>query len=108
MTKQLVKSGIDRLAGGEVTLPQQRYGLVTAAHARASDGQSSRRILAEQLDIRCLFSPEHGLEGVAGAGDKVGSDTDKMTGLPVHSLYQHFGSSDVIPEAVLSGLDALI
>ena len=108
MTQLLLGTGIDRIAGGEVTLPQERYGLVTAAHARSSDGRSSRQILHERLNIRCLFSPEHGLEGVAGAGDKVSSDIDQMTGLPVHSLYQHFGSGDLIPEAVLSGLDALI
>lgn len=34
-----------------------------------------------------IFSPEHGFRGTADAGEKVGSYTDKATGIPIVSLY---------------------
>lgn len=104
----VVRSGIDRIMSGDVTLPQQRYGLVTAAHARTLDGTAGRKALAGRIELTGLFSPEHGLEGVAMAGDKVSSDTDRMTGLPVHSLYQTQGEQELLPPEVLDTLDAFI
>lgn len=108
MTTPHVLSGIDRVIAGQVTLPKQRYGLVTAAHARTLDGTSSRQALAEHVELTYLFSPEHGLEGVAMAGDKVSSDTDRMTGLPVQSLYQSHGADELIPQDVMGKVDAFI
>jgi uncharacterized protein YbbC (DUF1343 family) len=39
------------------------------------------------VDIRIIFGPEHGFRGTADAGEKVGSYTDKETGIQVVSLY---------------------
>jgi uncharacterized protein YbbC (DUF1343 family) len=38
------------------------------------------------IDIRAIFSPEHGFRGTADAGEKVGNYIDKQTGIPVISL----------------------
>ncbi len=83
-----VLSGIDRLARGHVSLPDQRYGLVTASSARTEEGLSSRALLHERYQITWLFSPEHGLDGTAKEGEDVASGRDRLTGLPVFSLYQ--------------------
>jgi uncharacterized protein YbbC (DUF1343 family) len=40
-----------------------------------------------KLDLRRLFSPEHGLAGSAAAGEAVSSARDAASGLPVVSLY---------------------
>lgn len=103
--KITVRTGLDRIADGEVKLPKQRYGFVTAAHARSADGQSARLILQDNL--RYLFSPEHGLDGAAPAGQKVQSSRDSLTGLPVHSLYQSMGE-ETIPGSISEELDAII
>lgn len=108
MEKQTVLSGIDRVAGDADLLPDLRYGLVTAAHARSLTGVSSRKLLAELKQIKYLFSPEHGLDGAAAAGAIVSDDKDSLTGLPVYSLYQsHAGGSD-IPGEILDQIDAFL
>ncbi|MDI9468708.1 MAG: DUF1343 domain-containing protein [Bacillota bacterium] len=101
-------NGIDRVVSGEVRLPDRRYGLVTAAHARTGEGRSSRLALGGHARIACLFSPEHGLDGVAGAGDSVGDSRDGLTGLPVYSLYRQQGQDELIPAATLDTIDAFL
>jgi len=39
------------------------------------------------VDIKRVFSPEHGFRGTADAGEEVESSTDKKTGLSIVSLY---------------------
>ena len=60
------------------------------------------------VDLRCLFGPEHGLRGSAQDMVGVGDDTDPTTGLPAVSLYgATFESLTPTPEQ-LSGLDVLL
>lgn len=103
-----VTLAIDKIQDKSFILPEQRYGLVTAAHARTSDGVSSRKVIQENCDLRYLFSPEHGLEGVAAAGKEVDSSVDAMTGLPVCSLYNHNPEKSAIPEEIAKEIDAFI
>ncbi|PIB28281.1 exo-beta-N-acetylmuramidase NamZ domain-containing protein [Maribacter sp. 4G9] len=44
-------------------------------------------LLTLDIDIKKVFSPEHGFRGKADAGEKVESGTDQQTGLPIVSLY---------------------
>lgn len=44
-------------------------------------------LLAQKVDVKRVFAPEHGFRGEAGPGDKVASGVDPKTGLPVISLY---------------------
>lgn len=39
------------------------------------------------VDIKLIFSPEHGFRGTADAGEKIGNYVDEKTGIPVISLY---------------------
>ena len=39
------------------------------------------------MNLRALFGPEHGVRGDFSAGDRVGDQVDKTTGIPVYSLY---------------------
>ncbi len=52
-----------------------------------------------------LFGPEHGLRGLAAAGEKVDGGTDAASGLPVVSLY---GARTKPTAEDLRGLDALV
>ena len=58
-----------------------------------------------KIAVKALFGPEHGIRGVAGAGETVGSSTDPKTGLPVHSLY---GATRHPTKAMLDGIDVLV
>ncbi len=82
-----------------------------------------------RVDLKALFSPEHGIRGRAQAGEYVPFEVDPGTGLPVYSLYgQHRAEGadqgarldeamrtfDIreegkVPEAgMLEGLDAMV
>lgn len=62
-------------------------------------------LLKLKVDIKKIFSPEHGFRGQADAGEKVGNSTDKNTGLPVISLY---GQHRKATAADLQDVDVLI
>jgi len=44
-------------------------------------------LLSRGIRVVKIFGPEHGFRGTAGAGEKVASDTDPATGIPIISLY---------------------
>jgi uncharacterized protein YbbC (DUF1343 family) len=44
-------------------------------------------LLSKGVNIKKIFSPEHGFRGTADAGEKVGHGIDAKTGLPLVSLY---------------------
>ncbi len=44
-------------------------------------------LLNDGIDVRAIFSPEHGFRGVADAGENVSSGIDEKTGIPIYSLY---------------------
>lgn len=62
-------------------------------------------LLAQNIEIVKVFTPEHGFRGAAGAGEKVDNEADKKTGLPIVSLY---GSSKKPKKADLTNVDILI
>ncbi|HEY0615014.1 MAG TPA: DUF1343 domain-containing protein [Candidatus Elarobacter sp.] len=58
-----------------------------------------------QIEVKALFGPEHGIRGVAGAGETVGSSADEKTGLPVYSLY---GATRHPSAQMLDGIGVLL
>lgn len=62
-------------------------------------------LLAQNINIVKIFTPEHGFRGAAGAGEKVDNEVDKKTGLPIISLY---GSSKKPKKSDLQDVDVLI
>ncbi len=44
-------------------------------------------LLDNGMDVRAIFSPEHGFRGNADAGELVASSVDPKTGVPILSLY---------------------
>ena len=44
-------------------------------------------LIANKVNVKLIFGPEHGFRGTADAGEKVGNYTDSKTGIPVVSLY---------------------
>jgi len=62
-------------------------------------------LLSVGVTVKKIFSPEHGFRGDIEAGELIGNYTDKVTGLPVISLY---GGSKKPKPADLSDVDVLI
>jgi len=62
-------------------------------------------LISLNLDVKKVFSPEHGFRGKADAGEMVKSGKDLKTGLPIVSLY---GNNKKPTKEQLAGLDVLI
>ncbi len=84
-----VETGLDLVASGDVALLRgKRLALLAHAASVAADGRHAIDVLrAAGLDLRCVFAPEHGLRGLAAAGETVGDGRDPGSGLRVVSLY---------------------
>ena len=71
---------IPQLKGKRVALFSNHTGMV-------GDKHTLDILLENGIDVRCIFSPEHGFRGTADAGEHVSSSKDPVTGVPIASLY---------------------
>ncbi len=88
-------------------LAGKRAGLITNPSGVNANLESTIDVLraAPNVKLAALFGPEHGVYGDVPAGEKIESQTDPRTGLPVHSLY---GKTHKPTPEMLKGLDALV
>ena len=83
-----VLTGIDVLErDGFKQLVGMKIGLVTNHTGVDSSGRATIDVLSKTPGVQmvALFSPEHGIRGVAD--EKVSDTKDEQTGLPIYSLY---------------------
>lgn len=64
-----------------------RIGLITNPTGVDHNFLPTSDLLREKFNLKMLFSPEHGVRGDAQAGEKVDFYTDRVTGLPVYTMY---------------------
>lgn len=102
-----VLNGIDVLKrDGFRQLRGRKVGLITNHTGIDRERNSTIDLLraAPEVELVCLFSPEHGIRGELDHG-KIGDTTDEKTGLPVFSLY---GERRTPSEQQLEGIDTLV
>jgi uncharacterized protein YbbC (DUF1343 family) len=98
--------GIDVLVREQFAiLKGRRVGLITNQTGRDRDGRTTIDLLhkAPGLTLVALFSPEHGIRGALD--EKVSDTQDKLTGLPIYSLY---GERRKPTAETLRGIDTLV
>ncbi|HYK19999.1 MAG TPA: exo-beta-N-acetylmuramidase NamZ domain-containing protein, partial [Pyrinomonadaceae bacterium] len=101
-----VLTGIDVLERDNFKpLAGMRLGLVTNHTGRDREGRLTIDVLnkAPGVKLVALFSPEHGIRGLAD--EKVSDSKDEATGLPIYSLY---GETRRPKPDQLKDLDALV
>src|SRR5215213_9432439 len=101
-----VLTGIDVLERDNFKqLGGMRLGLVTNHTGRNREGKQTIDVLSKAPGVKlvALFSPEHGIRGLAD--DKISDSKDEATGLPIYSLY---GESRRPKPEQLKDLDALV
>ena len=83
----------------------KRVGLITNQSGIDRQRRSTIDLLRGVADLTlvALYSPEHGIRGVAET--RVASTVDDKTGLPIHSLY---GDTDKPTPQMLEGIDVLV
>lgn len=103
-----VRLGIEVLLSDSLHLVRgKRVGLITNHTGTTPDGSSTIDLLhrAPGVTLAALFAPEHGLRGVAAAGERIASGVDSATGVPIHSLY---GETRVPTPEMLQDIDVLV
>src|SRR3989440_4486558 len=83
----------------------KRVGLITNQSGIDRQRRTTIDLLRamRELTLVALYSPEHGIRGVAET--RVASSVDEKTGLPIHSLY---GDADKPTPQMLEGIDVLV
>ncbi len=108
LAKEAFKLGSEVLMTSERHLLQgKRVGLVTNQSGVNSAGKSTIDLFSESGDINlvALYGPEHGIDGLAAAGEYVESYIHELLSIPVYSLY---GATRMPTEAMLSDIDILV
>lgn len=101
-----VETGIDALEGAYFKpLQGLSVGLMTNPTGRDANGHRTIDILAHAPGVKlaAIFSPEHGIFGVAEGN--VASGRDPATGLPIYSLY---GKTRRPTPEMMQGVTALV
>lgn len=86
------------LEGKRVGLLSNHTGMVDGVH-------TLDRLMAQGVDVRMVFAPEHGFRGTADAGEHVGNGKDAKTGVPIVSL---FGARRKPSPEQLADLDVVV
>lgn len=86
-TSKGIVTGAERLSVYLPLLKGKRVALVANHASRIGKTHLLDTLLRLKVEVRVIFSPEHGFRGVEDAGAKVKDGLDPKSGLPVYSLY---------------------
>jgi uncharacterized protein YbbC (DUF1343 family) len=103
-----VLPGVEVLLSDSLHLVQgKRVGLLTNHSGRDRAGTSTidRLFRAPGVKLTALYGPEHGIRGMARAGEKIATTVDSATGVKVYSLY---GEVQVPTPEMLKDVDVLV
>ncbi len=104
--KTAIVLGIDQENRYLPLLKNKKVALVVNQTSIRHNGQHLvDYLLANNIDVRVIFAPEHGFRGNHDAGEKVNSSIDKKTAIPLLSLY---GKSRKPSAQVMAKLDVLL
>ncbi len=86
-------------------LKGKKAAIVTNISGMVGNKSIVDTLLKLKVSIKKIFGPEHGFRGTSDAGEKVKSNIDKKTGIPVISLY---GSHKKPTPEDLKGIDVVV
>ena len=97
--------GAERIAIWKPLVARQRVALVVNPTSMVGNQHLVDVMLAEGIDVKKVFAPEHGFRGEADAGAKIADGTDPSTGLPIVSLY---GKNKKPSAEMLADIDVVV
>lgn len=83
----------------------KRVGVVGNQTSIVGETHLVDTLLSLGVDVRKIYTPEHGFRGTADAGAKVNSGKDEKTGIPIVSLY---GKNKKPTSEMLQGIDIIL
>lgn len=99
-----VSVGIDVLIEDMSLLQGKRVGLITNHTAVSTSMLSTMNILKMHTQLQAIFSPEHGIHGLAHAAEHISSNANQEK-IPIYSLY---GATRRPTPEMLKNVDILI
>lgn len=91
---------VPQLEGKRIALYSNHTGMID------STTHTIDAMLGHGLNVKTIFSPEHGFRGDADAGEHVKGGVDPKTGVPIVSLY---GSKHKAPmDSAVAGVDVIV
>lgn len=90
-----------------------RVGLISNQTGCTQKGERTVDLLVRNgLRIVCLLAPEHGFDGIAGAGKAVTNSVDDATGIPILTIYGPGGDETIagkrIKPEIMDKIDVLL
>ncbi|MBA3853509.1 MAG: hypothetical protein C0503_03780 [Gemmatimonas sp.] len=101
----LMEDSLALLAGKRIAIITNQTGVDAAGRSVVDLLYRDPRAQAANITVVRLFSPEHGIRGVADRPD-LPDEIDRATGLTVHSLYTR--ETIPPPDSLLRDLDAVV
>ncbi len=86
-------------------LKDNRVGVITNQTGMYKNKHLVDFLISKEINVKKIFSPEHGFRGKSDAGEKVKDGIDTKTGLPIISLY---GKNKKPTSSQFAELDVLI
>lgn len=83
----------------------KRVGIVANQTSIVGETHLVDTLLSLGVEVKKIYTPEHGFRGTADAGAKVNSGKDEKTGLPIVSLY---GKNKKPTAEMLQGIDLIL
>jgi uncharacterized protein YbbC (DUF1343 family) len=104
-TEKQIRVGAERTGLYLNSLQNKRVAIVGNQTTRIGEVHLVDSLLSLSVNLVKVFSPEHGFRGDADAGEKVDSNIDTKTGLPIISLY---ASNKKPTKSQLEGIDVVV
>ena len=101
------RNGLDVMESGDFKeLQGKKVGLVVNHTSLNREGKHIIELAyLAGIEIQSVFTPEHGFQGMAAAGEKVDGGIEPLTGAKIYSLY---GKSKKPTKEMLQNLDVLV
>ena len=100
-----VKVGAEKMSQYVPILKNKKIAVVGNQTSNIQKTHLIDTLLALNIDIKKVFSPEHGFRGLADAGEKINNQIDSKTGLPIISLY---GKNKKPTKKQLEGIEIIV
>ena len=100
-----IRTGAERLSEYLPLIKGKRVALVANHASRIGRTHLLDTLLSLEVEVKVIFSPEHGFRGNEDAGAKVNDGLDPKSGLPVYSLY---GDHKKPTKEELSNVDVIL
>jgi len=97
--------GAERLSSYLPLLAEKRVGLVVNQTSKVGELHLLDVLQANNVNVRILFAPEHGVRGNAGAGEHINDGVDTKTGVAIASIY---GNNKIPSDDIMQSLDVII